>query len=46
MDYRCDICGERYEWDDIVWMTSSYGVCEHCYDTLTEHQKELIYKEG
>ena len=40
--YGCDVCGLRFPWDDINWLTSSYGVCEHCYAKLTPEQiKEL-----
>lgn len=35
-DYGCDICWERKSLDDILWVTSSYGVCEECYLKLSE----------
>jgi hypothetical protein len=32
--YGCDGCGERFDWDDINWFTSSIGFCNKCYDLL------------
>ena len=33
--YGCDICGERKDCaSDIVWLTSSFGVCQDCYDKI------------
>jgi ribosome-binding protein aMBF1 (putative translation factor) len=44
--YGCDICGERKDWDnEIIWITSSYGVCEKCYNALTNEDKDKIRKD-
>lgn len=32
----CSICGKPMEWDDSIWINSSFGVCEECYDTITK----------
>ena len=41
--YGCDKCGERKDGDkEIIWITSSYGICEECYKKLTEEEKEKI----
>lgn len=34
--YSCDDCGNRHLWDDINWITSSYGLCENCREKLSE----------
>lgn len=44
--YGCDICGARKDYDkEIIWITSSYGVCEKCYNTLTNEDKDKIRKD-
>ena len=44
--YGCDICGERKDInEEIIWVTSSYGVCKKCYQKLTEEEKEKIRKD-
>ena len=41
--YGCDICGARKDYDEeIIWITSTYGVCEECYNTLTNEDKDKI----
>lgn len=46
LTYGCDICGSRRDFDNgIIWLTSSYGICQKCYDTLSEEDKERIYAE-
>lgn len=45
MDYGCDMCGTRKPWDDIIWLTSSFGLCEECENTLTEEEKERLQNE-
>lgn len=41
--YGCDICGDRKDWDtEINWITSSYGVCDKCYDKLSESEIEEL----
>lgn len=44
-DYGCEICGECKLLDDIVWVTSSYGVCKECYDKLSNNELEELYKK-
>ena len=42
-DYGCDICGARKDYDEeIIWITSTYGVCEDCYNKLTNEDKDKI----
>lgn len=44
--YCCDKCGNKKDFDkEIVWITSSYGVCEECYQKLTEEELEKLEKE-
>lgn len=44
--YGCDICGARKDFGkEIVWITSSYGVCEECYNTLTNEDLDKIRKD-
>lgn len=41
--YGCDMCAERKDWDDeIIWITSSYGVCDECYAKLSEKELEQL----
>ena len=41
--YGCDMCGERKDYDkEIIWITSTYGVCEDCYNKLTNEDKDKI----
>lgn len=41
--YSCDMCSALKDWDsEIIWITSSYGVCEECYNELTREQLEEI----
>ena len=43
--YGCDMCGERKDWDnEIIWITSSYGVCRECYDKLSKEDLEELRK--
>lgn len=44
-EYGCDICGERKDWDnEIHWITSSYGVCDECYEKLSKEEIEELEK--
>ena len=45
MDYGCDMCGTRKPYNEIIWLTSSFGVCEHCHEELTEEEKERLQYE-
>jgi hypothetical protein len=40
--YNCDKCGTRHLWEEINWITSSYGACEDCYSQLSEEEKAQI----
>ena len=41
--YHCDICGEEKDWDtEIHWLTPAYGLCDKCYQSLTEEEKALV----
>lgn len=41
--YGCDKCGRRFDWErEIIWITSSYGVCKECYDKMTSDEKNAI----
>ena len=40
--YGCDKCGERFDWNDIIWITSSYGVCEECYGRMSVDEKKTF----
>ena len=43
--YGCDICGERKDFDkEINWITSSYGLCDECYNKLNEEEIEKLEK--
>ena len=43
--YGCDVCAERKDFNnEIIWITSSYGVCADCYDTLSEEELEELRK--
>lgn len=42
-DYGCDICGARKDYDEeIIWITSTYGVCEDCFNKLTNDDLDKI----
>lgn len=44
--YGCDMCGERKKFEEeIIWITSSYGVCKKCYQSLNEEELEILRKE-
>ena len=33
--YGCDICGAEKDWDEeIAWISSSFGVCQECYEKI------------
>jgi len=41
--YGCDMCGERKDWErEIIWITSTYGVCVECFATLSEDELEEL----
>ena len=41
----CSICGKPMEWDDNIWINSSFGVCQECYDSIPEEIREKIEEE-
>ena len=44
--YGCDICGKRKDWDnEIIWITSTYGVCEDCFNKLTNEDLDNIRQD-
>lgn len=44
--YGCDICGERKDYDEeIIWLTSTYGVCEDCFNKLTNEDLDNIRQD-
>lgn len=44
--YHCDICGDPKDWDnEIIWITSSFGICDICYDKLNSDELERIRTE-
>lgn len=46
LDYGCDVCGRRFDFDSAInWINSSFGVCDCCYDKLLEEEKERLYDE-
>ena len=45
MNY-CHICGKDMPWDDLIWINSSFGVCENCYDIIPEHINQNIEEEN
>lgn len=45
LDYGCDLCGDRKSYNEIIWLTSSYGLCEECESTLTTEEKERLQNE-
>ena len=41
--YGCDGCGNRFDMDcEIVWISSSYGLCWDCYYKLTEDERNAL----
>lgn len=41
--YGCDMCGIRHDWErEIIWITSTYGVCVECFVKLSEEDLEEI----
>lgn len=42
LSYGCDICCGRYIFDNINWITSSFGVCDNCYNKLNKKDKERL----
>ena len=44
--YGCNGCGQRLDFDrDVIWVTSSCGLCEKCYNKLSEAELEKIREE-
>lgn len=40
--YCCDECDETFNFNDVIWLTSSYGLCLECYNKLSEEEKKEI----
>lgn len=41
--YSCDECHEQKNWDEeIIWITSTYGLCHKCHSTKTEKELEEL----
>lgn len=41
----CNICGKELPWDNLIWINSSFGVCEHCHGKIPQHINEKIQDE-
>ena len=39
------MCGKEYEWDDLVWINSSVGLCWDCYEKIPENIRENLADE-
>lgn len=40
------MCGDRFDWDtEIIWVTSSFGLCERCHDKLSQEELEEYQRE-
>lgn len=39
--YHCDVCGKEIDWNDVLWVNSSFGVCDECLEKIPRaiHQK-------
>ena len=42
----CAICGKPLKWDDNIWINSSFGVCQDCYDGIPKEIRENIEEEN
>lgn len=43
--YGCDMCGTRHDLErEIIWITSTYGVCVECFVKLSKEELEEIRK--
>jgi hypothetical protein len=41
--YGCDVCYKRFDQDNqITWITSSYGLCNDCYQNKSKKQLKQI----
>lgn len=46
LTYGCDLCGERRDFHQgINWLTSSFGICDQCYEKLSEEEQERLRAE-
>lgn len=40
------MCGNEHEWDSLIWLNSSVGVCDECYNAIPEEIREKIADEN
>lgn len=43
--HLCNICGKETEWDDAIWINSSFGVCENCINIIPDEIRDNIEEE-
>lgn len=43
--HHCNICGIGLGWDDAIWISSSFGVCERCYNDIPDEVKDDISED-
>lgn len=41
----CNICGIELDWNDAIWISSSFGVCEKCYNDIPDEVKDDISED-
>lgn len=41
----CNVCGKELQWDENIWINSSFGVCEDCHDKIPENINLDIQEE-
>ena len=42
----CSICGKPLKWDDNIWINSSFGVCQDCYNNIPKKIHKNIEEEN
>ena len=43
--YHCDVCGEEFDTEDIIWLSASFGVCKDCYNKMPEDIRKKAKEE-